>query len=172
MCELDAVKGVDIGNTYRNNKAAQPFAFYIAEVLRQQMETTFNEVHFLAMMMDGSTDKAIIEQEIVYARYATKGVVKEQFVSLQHVEKADAPGLVQALDRAMVNCAGQREWRQFRSVAVASWGENTIISLETGIVLANRNCHAVFEQCLFDEPIVSDLMYAFLRWTLQSRCLP
>ena len=31
---------------------------------------------------------------------------------------------------------------QFRSAAVVSCGENTIISLETGIVLFNQNCHA------------------------------
>ena len=138
MCELDAVKGVDIGNTYRNDKAAQTFTFYIAEVLRQQMETTFNEVHFLAMMMDGSTDKAIIEQEIVYVRYATKGVVKEQFVSLQHVLQADAPGLVQALDRAMVNCAGQREWRQ-KVVAIGTDGASVNMGKNNGVIQRLRN---------------------------------
>ena len=132
------MKGVDIGNTYRNDKAAQTFTFYIAEVLRQQMETTFNEVHFLAMMMDGSTDKAIIEQEIVYARYATKGVVKEQFVSLQHVEKADAPGLVQALDRAMVNCAGQREWRQ-KVVSIGTDGASVNMGKNNGVIQRLRN---------------------------------
>ena len=138
MCELDAVKGVDIGNTYRNDKAAQTFTFYIVEVLRQRMEATFNAVHYLAVMMDGSTDKAIIEQEIVYARYATKGVVKEQFVSLQHVEKADAPGLVQAVDRAMVSCAGQREWRQ-KVVAIGTDGASVNMGKNNGVIQRLRN---------------------------------
>ena len=106
---------------------AQTFTFDIEEVLRQRMETTFITVHFLAIMMDGSTDKAIIEQEIVYVRYATKGVVKEQFVSLQHVEKADAPGLLQAVDRARVNCAWERHWRQ-KVVAISTDGESVNIS--------------------------------------------
>ena len=44
-------------------------------------------------------------------------------MSLQHVEKADAPGLVQAVDRAMVNCTGQREWRQ-KVVGIGTDGQH------------------------------------------------
>ena len=84
--ELDAQKGVDIGTTNRNDKAAQTFTHYIGEVVRLEMEAHFNEAHFFAPL---STDKSVIEQEIVYVRVAKQGRVKEQFVSLEHVEKAE-----------------------------------------------------------------------------------
>ena len=48
-------------------------------------------------------------------------------MSLQHVEKADAPGLLHAVDRAMVNCTGQREWRQ-KVVAIGTDGASVNIS--------------------------------------------
>ena len=39
----------------------------------------------------------VTEQEIIYVRVAKEGVVQEQFLALEEVEKADAAGLVRAL---------------------------------------------------------------------------
>lgn len=63
---------------------------YIAEVLRLQLKNA----PFIAPMMDGSADKSVTEQEIEYVRFAKQGIVHEEFLSLELVEKADAPGLL------------------------------------------------------------------------------
>ena len=45
-------------------------------------------------MSDGSTDSAVIEEEIVYARY---GKVFVHFLGLQSVAKADAENITAAI---------------------------------------------------------------------------
>ena len=127
-----------LGTTYRNDKAAQTLTHYIGEVVRLEMEALFNEAHFFTPMMDGSTDKSVIEQEIVYVRVAQQGTVKEQFVSLEHVEKADAAGLVRALDRPMINSAGQPDWRQ-KAVVVGTDGASVNIGKKTGMIKRLRD---------------------------------
>ena len=69
------------------------FTHYIAEVLRLKLK----DASFISAMQDGSTDKSVTEQEIIYVRVAKEGVVQEQFLALEEVEKADAAGLVRAL---------------------------------------------------------------------------
>ena len=149
LCKLDAQKGVDIGTTYRNDKAAQTFTYYIGEVLRLEMQAHFNEAHFFAPMMDGSTDKSVIEQEIAYVRVAKQGTVKEQFVSLEHVEKADAAGLIRALDRAMINSAGQPGWWQ-KVVAIGTDGASVNTGKKTGVIKRLRDdiLHLVGIRCM------------------------
>ena len=57
---------------------------------RARLQDGLRDCHFLAAMSDGSTDKSISEQEIVYVRAACNGQPREYFVSLETVEKAAA----------------------------------------------------------------------------------
>jgi hypothetical protein len=43
MCELDEIKGVDIGETYRNKKRVISFAHYIAKTEKQKLVDQINE---------------------------------------------------------------------------------------------------------------------------------
>ena len=47
---------------------------------------------------DGITDAAIIEAEIIFARFALHGEVLTQFVCVNNVDKADAPSIKHAID--------------------------------------------------------------------------
>jgi hypothetical protein len=58
LCELDEAKGLSIGKTYRNPKAAKTFC----------STDDITTAHFLSLTMDGSTDAGIVEQESVFAR--------------------------------------------------------------------------------------------------------
>ena len=64
-----------MGDTYRNRKQAKNFVHFIALTERQQTVQEFNEARFVAILYDGSTDSAVTEEEIVYARYFT--LIKE-----------------------------------------------------------------------------------------------
>ena len=83
------MKGLKIDETYRNRTQARNFVGYIAEVERNRIEAQFSNAKFVSILSDGSTDSAVIEEEIVYARYAKKGEVFVQFLSLESVAKAD-----------------------------------------------------------------------------------
>jgi hypothetical protein len=48
MCELDKIKGVDIGETYRNEKQVVDFAHYIAKTEKQKLVDQINESKYIS----------------------------------------------------------------------------------------------------------------------------
>lgn len=67
------------------------------------------EIKFLSVWSDGSTESAVLEQEILYARFSNGGKVEVHFVGIQDVEKADGEGIGQAIDAMMQRING--EWQ-------------------------------------------------------------
>ena len=51
-------------------------------------------------MCDGSTDSAVLEQELVYVRYLEGGLPVSKFLSIQALKAGDAPGICDGLDAA------------------------------------------------------------------------
>ena len=84
------MKGIDTGDTYTNRKAARTSVHFIAEAIRREMRQEYCKEKFLTVLSDGSTDSSVLEQEIVYCRFAHEGKVLTQFLALQSVKKADA----------------------------------------------------------------------------------
>ena len=82
LSKLDAAKGLSIGQTYVNEKAALKFSNCIAEVERSNLRKEIKNTKFLVFLMDGSTDISGDEQEVIYLRYSIKGKVKEKFLAI------------------------------------------------------------------------------------------
>ena len=100
MCDLDSMKGIDIGKTYYNHTQARYFVSYI------HIHNQFADANFFSLLSDGSTNSDVIEEEIVYARYAKEGVVFTQFLALQLVDKADAQHIAGAISTAASSGVG------------------------------------------------------------------
>ena len=66
MCELDEMKGVQLGNTYCNQKSANVFIKAITETEFKNVASTIMKGKFICMIGDGSTDSSIKEQEMWY----------------------------------------------------------------------------------------------------------
>ena len=81
LCQLDITKGIDIGETYLNSKAAMKFVYAIAESERKKTITMLDSGIF-SVMMDGSTDISGDEQEAVYIRFPKQGRVVEKFLGI------------------------------------------------------------------------------------------
>ena len=62
--ELEERHGVDLGITYKNRDSARNFVHYIAESQRQQFQVSLASCHFYSVLMDGSTDKGRVENEL------------------------------------------------------------------------------------------------------------
>lgn len=52
---------------------------------------------FISIMVDGSTDSSVIEEELLYVRSSIAGKVKVQFLGIQAIEKADAEHVTDAI---------------------------------------------------------------------------
>ena len=61
--------------------------YYIAKAEREPMIKAFSEAN---LMMDGSTDKSVLEEEIGYTRCAHTGQVDVYMLHIREVAKADA----------------------------------------------------------------------------------
>ena len=101
LCDLDEVKGLTVGATYCNTKACGTFAEYIATAAQNQVADELTKAKFVSVTSDGATDSSIIEQDIVFARYCSKGVPFTKFVGLKQPISPNASGLYKAIMAAL-----------------------------------------------------------------------
>ncbi len=73
LCKLQMANGVDVKNTYMNDHACRNFIGAMAHVHRADMISQIENSRFLSVLSDGSTDRSIIEQELVYVRFCAMG---------------------------------------------------------------------------------------------------
>ena len=95
LCDLDDMKGLNLGQTYRNNEAAKMFIKSIAELEFQRVSSKIQESKFVCFIGDGSTDSAVKEQEMWYIRTCVQGVISINFVGVHAAERADASSIVE-----------------------------------------------------------------------------
>ena len=74
---MDKVKGLDIADTYMNEKAATNFIKYIGISEHEQTISLLEKSQFFSFLMDGATDISGNEQESIYIRFSNKGVITE-----------------------------------------------------------------------------------------------
>ena len=68
-------KVLDIGQTYLNSEAVRQFTHYICETVRKGIPQDVRSAPFLAKIIDGVTDRARVEQELIYVYYFKVGVM-------------------------------------------------------------------------------------------------
>ena len=82
LCDVDGAKGLDVGDTYMNEKAALSFLNCISETEKKKTAEILKQAKFFSFLMDGSTDISSDEQEVIYVRVAEKGRVTERFLAI------------------------------------------------------------------------------------------
>ncbi|CAC5426491.1 unnamed protein product [Mytilus coruscus] len=68
ICQLDEMKGLHIGNTYRNSSSAKTFIRAIAETEFNKVSSIVQSGKFSCLIGDGSTDSSVKEQVMWYLR--------------------------------------------------------------------------------------------------------
>ncbi|PIK60679.1 putative sperm flagellar protein 2-like [Apostichopus japonicus] len=89
-CELDKKKGLDVGNSYQNDKSAAVFTSYIANEEANKLKSQLGEAKFFSVLVDGSTDTSVKEVELSYVRYSICGEVYVRFLAIKSLERANA----------------------------------------------------------------------------------
>ena len=65
ICELEACHRVKISTSYRHENAGKDFMHYIAEAKRHDLLQKVTKAKFFSLLLDGSTDKGNIDNEIL-----------------------------------------------------------------------------------------------------------
>ena len=91
----------NIGNSYITNRACAVFTDYIGKVTKESFAKDFANARYCSVLRDGSTDSAVIEQEVVYVLYISKdGVPIVKYLSIASDENDDADGLKDCISKA------------------------------------------------------------------------
>ena len=122
ICQLEARHGVDIGTSYLNKSAGMTFCHFITESRRQELRTILSSAKFFSILMDGSTDKGNIDDELFLVLYCdTNGsdekvhtqmsyftVARPQAVTAEGLFECLQSGLgqlgIEAIDAAAEDC--------------------------------------------------------------------
>lgn len=97
LCELDEIKGIDVGQTYRNIMSAKSFIKAISDDEFKKVKMDILNTNFFCIIGDGSLDSSVLEQEMWFARTCRHGKLQMCFIGVQDTEKAVANGIVNGL---------------------------------------------------------------------------
>ena len=101
------------------------------------MEEVVKKTKFISLMSDGSTDSAVMEEEIIYVRTCDKGVPQINFVGVATVPKADAAHIFTGINSAMNKLLRSKEsgpdWSK-KLVAFGSDGAAVMTGTKNGVV--------------------------------------
>ena len=73
MCKLQELNGLEMGENYLSDKGCVRFVSTIASDLKSEVYRHIRDSRCVSILSDGSTDKGILEEEIVYARHIKHG---------------------------------------------------------------------------------------------------
>ena len=74
FCQMEERHGVDLGSGYKNRHACTVFVEYIAKYLCERLAGVLDRCKFFALQIDGSTDSANMEEQLILAFYFNSNV--------------------------------------------------------------------------------------------------
>ena len=105
--DLEAKHGVDLGTSYKNHDSARNFVHYNPESQRQSLKHSLESCNFFRVLMDGSTDKGKVENELFVILFCKQDQIIQEvrscarYLCVLEPKKSDADGLLRCLSDAM-----------------------------------------------------------------------
>lgn len=134
LCGLEIKHGVDLGQTYRNDKACKNFVLTISENVKCDLTELLTSCRFIGVMADDVTDVGTREVEDVYVRFLENGEASNKFVGLKECPNAKAPGVLQAIEEAVKGV--DQNWKQ-KTVGLGSDGASVMVGKNSGGVCSS-----------------------------------
>ena len=79
---------------YHNERAGANFIDSTGTSIRQKLLEDIEKCNYFTLLMDGSTDSSVTEQELIYVLFLdSKGMPSVKFLSIENVQHAHADGL-------------------------------------------------------------------------------
>ncbi|XP_057317246.1 E3 SUMO-protein ligase KIAA1586-like [Hydractinia symbiolongicarpus] len=104
LLKLERKHEVDIGIAYNTDRACGTFIDYMGKDMKQQLNADLAKAKFFSVLCDGSTDNAVVENEVIYALHfdptpvnSNCVEVKVSFLSMTHLKHQHAVGVAAAL---------------------------------------------------------------------------
>ena len=94
---VPALQQTKQANSYATAEAGAVFDNYIERYHMDELKSDLAKVNYYSVLVDGSTEKAIIEQEAIYILFLLDGVPKLKYLSAESIESTDNEGVLQSL---------------------------------------------------------------------------
>lgn len=147
LCQLEQKHGIELGQTYRTDKACKDFIMAISEEIKGELGEQIQKARFLSVMTDCATDVGVCEVEDVYVCFLKDGGVVNTFVGLKSCSDAKAPGITEAVNSAMTDVC--ENWKE-KAVALGSDGASVMVGDMGGVyALLKRDIpHLIKVHCI------------------------
>ena len=134
LLKMDKKKKVNVGDTYGIDKKAREFTKAIPQIEREKIIDHIASSKFSAVLVDGSSDVSVIENEIVYVRICSYGNPKTMFIHSAQVARGQAQNIMEAIQRSITTNL-MTTWDDFikTMIAMGSDGESVMLGSERGV---------------------------------------
>jgi len=90
---------VDLGNTYQTDTKCSEFTLLIAQHMKDNTLSELSKSDYFTILIDGATDTAVIENELIYILFFNREVFKVEFkyLCIRDVHNSTAQGLKDTL---------------------------------------------------------------------------
>eukprot|EP00057_Strongylocentrotus_purpuratus_P017041 XP_011671515.1 PREDICTED: zinc finger protein 862-like [Strongylocentrotus purpuratus] len=138
--ELEKKHGVPLGNTYTHEAKCSEFIGVIGDTMKSEMLTALKEAQYFSIMVDGSTDASVKEQELVYVHFVNDktGEVQSNFFCITDVKHATAQGLKDGLDEIFADADMSLKGKL---VCVCADGAAVNMGVNKGLIALLRKDH-------------------------------
>ena len=134
ITEMDALKGLELpGDRYRTVHSHKDFTQAIADVERQKIIDWFNKSSCVAIIVDGSIDSAVVDNEIVFIQTCTAAEIHTDFLRYCQVQCGNAEGIINAIKRATSSLTIWDKFHQ-KLVALGSDGASVMTDKKSGVI--------------------------------------
>ena len=160
LCELEARHGINLGTSYLTEPAGRTFLHFIAEAKRLEIVQILQKAIFFSLLLDGSTDTANIENELLLAVWFDPDGVDEKvytrtsYFNISRPSSATAAGLFEVVQDAL-QCVGIQAINANESAKLVGMGTDG-----ASANIANRDLKGLVEK---------ELDHIFLMWCLAHR---
>ena len=104
LLDLLEKNNVQVSANYRTDKRCKEFIVCCADVLKDEVSEELRAARFFSILTDGSTDKGIREQELVFVRFVDEnGNLKTKVADIVQLEHGHARGVRDGILKALQN---------------------------------------------------------------------
>ncbi|XP_060551246.1 E3 SUMO-protein ligase KIAA1586-like [Ruditapes philippinarum] len=140
ICQLDKMKGLDVGTSYTTDKGAATLLQSISSVTRTEVCQNISNAKFFSFTCDGSSDFTGDDYESIYVRTCTNGTILDQFLSIGIAESASSRDIHVHICDTFTRLGLGNEF-QTKLVGFCSDGASNMQGHKSGLVALLRKTH-------------------------------
>lgn len=134
VLELQALNGVEIGETYRNEKAGKEFVSQIGGVYHDNLKELLRNADYFSVYCDGSTNRTESEKEIVMVRVLEDFYPKVKYLKIVEPPNTKASGILQAINGTFQDFGFTSVRYKKKIVGFGSDGASVMMGVRQGVI--------------------------------------